>query len=139
MQTSWVLSVTSALYWRVKGNTEQAIKCLKHALFYAPWSMRDVPLVILNLQFLAQAILFWLSNNFWLFHQVSLANVFHRAGLYHDAIIVNNAAIELSPSFVVIHFTSGNIYDSMKNYQKVRIINENIWKKNCFILISFVI
>lgn len=90
-QTSWVLTTAAALYWRVKGNTEQAIKCLRHSLYHAPRDMRDIPLI-------------------------SLSNVFHRAGLYHDALITANAALEISPKFVVVHFTIGNIYASMGDF-----------------------
>lgn len=87
---SWVLSTAAALFWRVQGDAVQAIKCLRHALFYAPHQMRDIPLV-------------------------SLANIFHRAGLYNDAIITTNMALEISPKFVVIHFTMANIYASKKD------------------------
>jgi hypothetical protein len=53
--TSWVLSTAAALFWRVKGNSEQAVKCLRHSLYYSPRDMKDIPLI-------------------------SLANVLHRAG-----------------------------------------------------------
>ena len=33
--TSWVLSNLAALYWRVVGQGQLAIKCLKHALYYS--------------------------------------------------------------------------------------------------------
>ena len=88
--TSWVLSSAAALYWRVKGNAEEAVNCIRHSLYYAPFSMRDVPLI-------------------------SLANVFHRAGLYNDALIVTNQALEISPRLAVIHFTIANIYYSKVN------------------------
>ena len=89
--TSWELSSVAALYWRVKGNSEQAVTCLRHSLYYAPHHMKDIPLV-------------------------SLANILHRAGLYNDAIIVTNQALEISPSLVVIHFTMANIYVSKVIY-----------------------
>ncbi len=89
--TSWVLSTAAALYWRVKGNTEQAVKCLRHSLFHSPRDMKDIPLI-------------------------SLANVMHRAGLYNDALIAANMALEISPKFVVVHFTIANIYASMGDY-----------------------
>ena len=89
--TSWELSSVAALYWRVKGNSEQAVTCLRHSLYYAPHQMKDIPLV-------------------------SLANILHRAGLYNDAIIVTNQALEISPSLVVIHFTMANIYVSKVTY-----------------------
>ena len=88
--TSWVLSSAAALYWRVKGNAEEAVNCLRHSLYYAPFKMRDVPLI-------------------------SLANVFHRAGLYNDALITTYQALEISPKLAVIHFTMANIYISKVN------------------------
>lgn len=33
-----------------------------------------------------------------------------RAGLYNNALVVANMALEISPKFVVIHFTMANIY-----------------------------
>ena len=38
--TSWVLSTAAALYWRVRGNSEQAVKCLRHSLYYSPREMK---------------------------------------------------------------------------------------------------
>ena len=43
---------------------------------------------------------------------VSLANILHRGGLYNNALIVTNMALEISPKFVVTHFTMANIYVS---------------------------
>jgi tetratricopeptide (TPR) repeat protein len=48
-----------------------------------------------------------------------LKNIFHRSiykGLYNDALIVANMALEISPKFVVVHFTIANIYASMGDY-----------------------
>jgi tetratricopeptide (TPR) repeat protein len=81
------LSTAAALYWRVKGNSAEAVTCLRHALRHAPHDMKDIPLI-------------------------SLANILHRAGLYNNALVVNNMALEISPKFVVIHFTMANIYAS---------------------------
>lgn len=38
--TSWVLSNLAALYWRIVGQGQLAIKCLKHALYYSDESVR---------------------------------------------------------------------------------------------------
>ncbi len=35
-----MLTTAAALYWRVRGNTEQAVNCLRHALVYAPREMK---------------------------------------------------------------------------------------------------
>jgi len=85
--TSWVLSTAAGLYWRVKGRASEAVSCLRHSLYHAPRNMKDIPLV-------------------------SLANILHRGGLYNNALIVTNMALEISPKFVVTHFTMANIYVS---------------------------
>ncbi|MEE6517976.1 hypothetical protein FKM82_028635 [Ascaphus truei] len=87
-QTSWVLSSMAALYWRVKGQGKRAIDCLRQALHCAPHCMKDVPLI-------------------------SLANIFHNAKLWNDAIIVATMAVEIAPHFVVNHFTLANVYVAM--------------------------
>ncbi|XP_039600181.1 tetratricopeptide repeat protein 17 isoform X1 [Polypterus senegalus] len=92
-QTSWVLSSMAALYWRVKGQGKKAIDCLRQALNYAPYQMKDVPLI-------------------------SLANIFHNAKLWEDAIIVASMAVEIAPHFVVNHFTLANVYVAMEDYEK---------------------
>uniref|UniRef100_A0A8D0L4X3 Tetratricopeptide repeat protein 17 n=1 Tax=Sphenodon punctatus TaxID=8508 RepID=A0A8D0L4X3_SPHPU len=92
-QTSWVLSSMAALYWRVKGQGKKAIDCLRQALTYAPYHMKDVPLI-------------------------SLANIFHNAKLWNDAIIVATMAVEIAPHFVVNHFTLANVYVAMEEFEK---------------------
>ena len=82
-----MLSTAAALYWRVKGEGAEAVNCLRHSLYYAPREMMDIPLI-------------------------SLANILHRSGLYNNALVVTNLALEISPKFVVIHFTMANIYAS---------------------------
>ena len=90
--TSWVLSTAASLYWRVKGQASEAVQCLRHSLYYAPRNMKDIPLV-------------------------SLANILHRAGLYNDALIATNMALEISPKFTVTHFTMANIYASKVKFE----------------------
>ncbi|XP_041054062.1 tetratricopeptide repeat protein 17 isoform X2 [Carcharodon carcharias] len=92
-QTSWVISSMAALYWRVRGQGKKAIDCLRQALHYAPHHMKDVPLI-------------------------SLANIFHNAKLWDDAIIVATMAVEIAPHFVVNHFTLANVYVAMEDYEK---------------------
>ncbi|GCB74212.1 hypothetical protein scyTo_0003300 [Scyliorhinus torazame] len=92
-QTSWVISSMAALYWRVRGQGKKAIDCLRQALHHAPHHMKDVPLI-------------------------SLANIFHNAKLWDDAIIVATMAVEIAPHFVVNHFTLANVYVAMEDYEK---------------------
>ncbi|XP_076045248.1 tetratricopeptide repeat protein 17 isoform X2 [Oratosquilla oratoria] len=92
-ETSWIVATAAALYWRVVGSGEKAVDCLRHALHQAPRHMKDIPLI-------------------------SLANVLHRAGLYNNALVVANMALEISPKFVVIHFTMANIYAAKGDLEK---------------------
>ncbi|XP_053545268.1 tetratricopeptide repeat protein 17 [Bombina bombina] len=102
-QTSWVLSSMAALYWRVKGQGKKAIDCLRQALHYAPHHMKDVPLI-------------------------SLANIFHNAKLWNDAIIVATMAVEIAPHFVVNHFTLANVYVAMEEFEKAMLWYESTLK-----------
>jgi len=92
---NWLITSGAALYWRIMGDVERAVECLRHSLHYAPSHMRDMPLI-------------------------ALANILHRSGLYNDAIIAANSALEISPSLVVTHFTLANIYASMKDFEKAK-------------------
>ncbi|XP_061618126.1 tetratricopeptide repeat protein 17 isoform X1 [Phyllopteryx taeniolatus] len=92
-QTSWVLSSMAALYWRVKGQGKRAIDCLRQALNCAPYHMKDVPLI-------------------------SLANIFQNARLWEDALTVARMAVEITPHFVVNHFTLANVYIAMEEFEK---------------------
>uniref|UniRef100_A0A158R5W3 Tetratricopeptide repeat protein 17 n=1 Tax=Syphacia muris TaxID=451379 RepID=A0A158R5W3_9BILA len=89
----WALSTASTLYWRVKGDAVNAIKCLRHSLNNAPSDMTlsDVALV-------------------------SMANIYHQAGLLHSALISGGAALTISPRLVAVHVTLADIYASMVTY-----------------------
>ncbi|OBS57450.1 hypothetical protein A6R68_11426, partial [Neotoma lepida] len=102
-QTSWVLSSMAALYWRVKGQGKKAIDCLRQALHYAPHPMKDVPLI-------------------------SLANILHNAKLWNDAVIVATMAVEIAPHFAVNHFTLGNVYVAMEEFEKALVWYESTLK-----------
>ncbi|XP_053801440.1 tetratricopeptide repeat protein 17 isoform X2 [Vidua chalybeata] len=49
---------------------------------------------------------------------ISLANIFHNARLWNDAIIVATMAVEIAPHFVVNHFTLANVYVAMEEFEK---------------------
>jgi tetratricopeptide (TPR) repeat protein len=90
----WTLSTAAALYWRVKGDAQNAIKCLRHSLNNSPPEMREVAMV-------------------------SLANIFHQAGFLHSALTVAGKALEVSNDPVVaVHFTLANIYASIGDFPK---------------------
>lgn len=88
----WTLSTASTLYWRVKGDAINAIKCLRHSLNNSPHNMKDVALI-------------------------SMANIYHQAGFLHSALLVGGHALKISPdSVVAIHFTLASIYVSMGDF-----------------------
>lgn len=44
-KTSWVLYNLASFYWRMKGDMNAAIECIRRALHYSPEEKRDVALV----------------------------------------------------------------------------------------------
>lgn len=92
-ESNWVISNLAALYWRIVGNGQQAIKCLKHSLYHAPINHRDVA-------------------------YVSLANVLYRSGYYENAASSMQLALETSPNLVVNHFTMANILAAQGYYRE---------------------
>lgn len=101
--TSWVLYNMAAFFWRIKGDPYLTIECLRRALHYSPRMHKDVALI-------------------------SLANVLHRARYSNEAAIVVHAALDVSKELNVNHFTLGNIYAVMAEYNKSVICFENTLK-----------
>ncbi|XP_062591170.1 tetratricopeptide repeat protein 17-like [Saccostrea cucullata] len=101
--TSWVLYNMAAFFWRIKGDPYMTIECLRRALNYSPRLHKDVALI-------------------------SLANVLHRARYSNEAAIVVHAALDVSKELNVNHFTLGNIYAVMAEYNKSVICFENTLK-----------
>ncbi|XP_053384178.1 tetratricopeptide repeat protein 17-like isoform X3 [Mercenaria mercenaria] len=99
-QTSWILYNMAAFYWRIKGDPYNVIECVRRALHYSPRMQKDVALI-------------------------SLANVLHRAQKSNEAAIVVHAAIDVSRELNVNHFTLGNIYAVLGEYNKSVICFEN--------------
>ncbi|XP_052798048.1 tetratricopeptide repeat protein 17-like isoform X3 [Mya arenaria] len=102
-KTSWVLYNMAAFYWRIKGDPYNVIECVRRALHYSPRHQKDVALI-------------------------SLANVLHRAQKSNEAAIVVHAALDVSKELNVNHFTLGNIYAVLGEYNKSVICFENTLK-----------
>lgn len=88
--TSWVLLNIASLYWRVQGDTAEAIKCLRQALSFSPPNARDVA-------------------------HVGLASILLREGHLDDTVIVIKKALEVSPSLALGHFILGNVFGAQSN------------------------
>lgn len=43
--TSWIAYNLATFYWRMKGNGEKAIECVRRALHFSPAEQKDVALV----------------------------------------------------------------------------------------------
>lgn len=86
--TSWVLLNFASIYWRIVGNSFNAVECLRRALHYSPREHKDLALV-------------------------SLANVLHRSKYSLDAAILMHAALEVTSDFDIVYFTLGNIYGAL--------------------------
>ncbi|VEN58217.1 unnamed protein product [Callosobruchus maculatus] len=91
--TSWILATASAIYWRILGNTEEAVTCLRLALAYVPSDKMDIPL-----------------------HH--LANLLNRVGFHVNALELAQLALKTHHSFVLNHFTVANIHISLGEYEK---------------------
>uniref|UniRef100_A0A0B7BGE5 Tetratricopeptide repeat protein 17 n=1 Tax=Arion vulgaris TaxID=1028688 RepID=A0A0B7BGE5_9EUPU len=102
-KTSWILYNMAAFYWRIKGNPYQAVECIRRALHHSPRLQKDVALI-------------------------SLANILHRARFSNEAAILVHAALEVSKELNVNHFTLGNIYAVLGEYNKSIICFENTLK-----------
>ncbi|CAH1785951.1 unnamed protein product [Owenia fusiformis] len=98
--TSWVLFNMAAFFWRIKGDSFHVIECVRRALHYSPSIHKDIALI-------------------------SLANVLHRARYSKEAAIVVTAALEISRELNVNHFTLGNIFAVLGEYNKSVACYEN--------------
>ncbi|CAD5117844.1 DgyrCDS6590 [Dimorphilus gyrociliatus] len=98
--TSWVLYNMAAFYWRIKGNAFNVVECLRRALHFSPRQHKDVALI-------------------------SLANILHRAKRSKEAAVLLHAAIDINSDLNVNHFTLGNIYAVLGDYNKSVICFEN--------------
>ncbi|XP_071122223.1 tetratricopeptide repeat protein 17-like isoform X6 [Mytilus edulis] len=99
-RTSWILYNMAAFYWRIKGDPYHAIECVRRALHFSPRHQKDVALI-------------------------SLANILHRARYSNEAAVVVHAALDVSKELNVNHFTLGNIYAVLAEYNKSIICFEN--------------
>uniref|UniRef100_A0A914LVY8 TPR_REGION domain-containing protein n=1 Tax=Meloidogyne incognita TaxID=6306 RepID=A0A914LVY8_MELIC len=87
----FVLGTISSLYWRIKGDPLNSIKCLRHSLYNSPNEFIDVPLV-------------------------SLANIYHQAGFLHSALYTLGKALETGKNVVAVHFTLANVYSTIGDF-----------------------
>ncbi|XP_064481070.1 tetratricopeptide repeat protein 17-like isoform X2 [Ornithodoros turicata] len=101
--SSWVIFNLAAYYWREKGAAAEAVECVRRALHFSPREHKDVALI-------------------------SLGNILHRSHLSEEAAIVVHAAVDTAPDNAICHFTLGNIYAVLADYNKSVICFENTLK-----------
>ncbi|XP_022250210.1 tetratricopeptide repeat protein 17-like [Limulus polyphemus] len=102
-KTSWMLFNMAAYYWREKGDANNAIECLRRALHFSPREHKDIALI-------------------------SLGNVLHRAHFSEEAAVIVRAAIDIDPDNAISHYTLGNIYAVLADYNKSVVSFENALK-----------
>lgn len=101
--TSWILFNMAAYFWRVRGDATNAIECVRRALHYSPREHKDIALI-------------------------SLGNILHHSHLSEEAAIVVHAGVDIAPDNAICHFTLGNIYAVLSDYNKSIICFENTLK-----------
>ncbi|XP_041916966.1 tetratricopeptide repeat protein 17 [Alosa sapidissima] len=89
--SSWVLYNMASFYWRMKNEPRQAIDCVVRSLHFSPRAYKDIALV-------------------------NMANILHRAHFSADAAILAHAALDLTSDFLTSHYTLGNIYAMLGEY-----------------------
>ncbi|KAI5626294.1 tetratricopeptide repeat protein 17, partial [Silurus asotus] len=89
--SSWVLYNLASFYWRMKNEPSKAVDCVIRALHFSPSQHKDVALI-------------------------NLANVLHRAHFSADAAILAHAALDHTSDLFTSHYTLGNIYAMLGEY-----------------------
>ncbi|XP_034733784.1 tetratricopeptide repeat protein 17 isoform X1 [Etheostoma cragini] len=89
--SSWVLYNMASFYWRMKNEPQKAVDCVVRALHFSPRQHKDVALV-------------------------NMANILHRAHFSADAAILAHAALDLTSDLFTSHYTLGNIYAMLGEY-----------------------
>ncbi|KAM8876529.1 tetratricopeptide repeat protein 17 [Synchiropus picturatus] len=89
--SSWVLYNMASFYWRMKNDPQRALDCVVRALHFSPRQHKDVALI-------------------------NMANILHRAHFSADAAILAHAALDLTADLFTSHYTLGNIYAMLGEY-----------------------
>uniref|UniRef100_A0A8C1FE53 Tetratricopeptide repeat protein 17 n=1 Tax=Cyprinus carpio carpio TaxID=630221 RepID=A0A8C1FE53_CYPCA len=89
--SSWVLYNLASFYWRMKNEPRRAMDCVVRALHFSPRQHKDVALI-------------------------NMANILHRAHFSADAAILAHAALDLTTDLLTSHYTLGNIYAMLGEY-----------------------
>ncbi|XP_057213044.1 tetratricopeptide repeat protein 17 [Triplophysa rosa] len=89
--SSWVLYNLASFYWRIKNEPRRAVDCVVRALHFSPRPHKDIALV-------------------------NMANILHRAHFSADAAILAHAALDLTTDLLTSHYTLGNIYAMLGEY-----------------------
>uniref|UniRef100_A0A3B5Q9L1 Tetratricopeptide repeat domain 17 n=1 Tax=Xiphophorus maculatus TaxID=8083 RepID=A0A3B5Q9L1_XIPMA len=89
--SSWVLYNMASFYWRMKNEPQRAVDCVVRALHFSPRQHKDIALI-------------------------NMANILHRAHFSADAAILAHAALDLTSDLFTSHYTLGNIYAMLGEY-----------------------
>ncbi|XP_012227252.1 tetratricopeptide repeat protein 17 [Linepithema humile] len=102
-KTSWIYFNLASIYWRIKGNTYNALECSRRAIVCAPRRYRDIPLL-------------------------TTAGILHAAKYSGEAAIVLHAAIDHNPTESYHHLVLGHIYTSLGDFDRSAACYDNCLK-----------
>lgn len=85
--SSWVLASLATLYWRVKGNSSEAVKCALVSYSFAPERAKDIALL-------------------------SMVDILHRSNRIDEAVVVLDKALDTDTPLVATHFVAANLLAS---------------------------
>jgi tetratricopeptide (TPR) repeat protein len=99
-QSDWHLFNLATGFWRARGDAPRAIECVRWALHFSPTPVRHIALV-------------------------HLGNILHQAKRSAEAAIVLHAAVDHAPRDAISHWTLGNVYTVLGDYNRAAACLEN--------------
>ncbi|XP_066252360.1 tetratricopeptide repeat protein 17 [Euwallacea similis] len=99
--TSWVHYNLASFYWRIKGEGDKAIDCLKLAIQFVRGNFQDIPL-----------------------H--NLAGILHQSRHSKEAIQILNSAIQFAPKEPKHYFAMANIYAALRDFNSSVVYYEKL-------------
>ncbi|XP_033211674.1 tetratricopeptide repeat protein 17 isoform X2 [Belonocnema kinseyi] len=91
--TSWLHLNLAAIYWRVRGDSYNALECGRRAIVTAPRQFRDIPLL-------------------------TTGGILHAAKHSAEAAIILHSAIDYAPNQSHQHLALGHVYASLGDYNR---------------------
>ncbi|XP_021915404.1 tetratricopeptide repeat protein 17 isoform X2 [Zootermopsis nevadensis] len=91
--TSWLHYNLASIFWRIRGDSPNAVECARKSVHFAPRQYRDLALL-------------------------NLGAIFHQARFPAEAAIILHAAVDHAPLVASSHFLLGNVYAVLGDYNR---------------------